>query len=131
MILIHNALQGQSELKENREVYKIVDEVPLFGDCESVECSNKNIIAYITSNMKYPKKARKNKITGMVLVRFVVETDGTVSEANVINDIGGGCGDEALRVVKNMNNLVTKWTPGKMAGKPVAVLYTLPMTFRL
>ena len=64
---------------------------------------------------------------GKVNVTFIVNTDGSISDVRIIRDIGGGCGDEAIRVVKNM----PKWKPGVQNGKPVRVKYTMPIIFDL
>ena len=82
---------------------------------------------YLAQNIKYPQLARENNITGRVFVTFVVERDGSVTGVRVLRDIGGGCGQEAVRVVKSM----PKWTPGKQRGKAVRVQYNLPVNFSL
>ena len=71
--------------------------------------------------------ARESGINGRVFVTFVVETDGRVTDIKVLRGIGGGCDEEAVRVVKNM----PKWDPGKQRGKPVRVQFNLPIKFTL
>ena len=82
---------------------------------------------YLSTNMMYPIAAKKANIQGRVIVRFIVTEDGSISDVTVIRGIGGGCDEEAARVIKAM----PKWKPGKMTGKPVKVYYTQPITFRL
>jgi protein TonB len=83
---------------------------------------------FLQKNIRYPNLARENGLEGKVIVKFYVDTDGTVREPVVLKDgVGGGCGDEAMRVVKSM----PKWTPGSQRGKTVKVYYTLPVTFKL
>ncbi len=82
---------------------------------------------FLQENIKYPPLALENGIEGRVYVTFVVEEDGTITEPRVLRDIGGGCGREAIRVVK----LMPKWKPGKQSGKPVRVQYNLPINFTL
>jgi len=82
---------------------------------------------FVQQNIKYPQLAKENNITGRVFVQFVVEKDGSVSNVRAARDIGGGCGAEAVRVVKSM----PKWTPGKQRGKAVRAAYTLPVNFNL
>ncbi|MDY6371496.1 MAG: energy transducer TonB [Bacteroidales bacterium] len=82
---------------------------------------------YLAQNIKYPQLARDNNITGRVYVTFVVEKDGSIANPKVLRDIGGGCGQEAIRVVKSM----PKWTPGKQRGKAVRVQFNLPVNFSL
>lgn len=82
---------------------------------------------YLAENIHYPEQAKKEQLQGRVFVTFVVEKDGSISDAKVLRGIGGGCDEEALRVV----NAMPKWTPGKMRGEVVRVNYNLPITFRL
>lgn len=82
---------------------------------------------YIANNIQYPQLARDNAITGKVYVTFFVEKDGRITNPKILRDIGGGCGDEAIRVVKSM----PRWSPGKQRGKPVRVQFNLPVNFNL
>jgi protein TonB len=79
------------------------------------------------SHIRYPSLAKDNGIEGTVVVRFIVEKDGSISQPAIIRDIGGGCGAEALRVVKSMPT----WLPGKQQGRPVRVQFSLPVQFKL
>lgn len=85
------------------------------------------LVEYLSNNLKYPDEARTNGITGKVYLRFTVEKTGTIGDVIILKDIGGGCGEEAVRVVKSM----PKWRPGMQNGKPVRVWYGLPITFNL
>ena len=85
------------------------------------------MMAYLSENMKYPKKARKKGIEGQVVVTFVVDKEGKVTDVRILRDPGGGCGEEAARLVREM----PRWTPGMANDRPVKVRYTLPMRFRL
>ena len=71
--------------------------------------------------------ARESSIQGTVYATFVVERDGSVTDVRVLRGIGGGCDEEALRVIKAM----PRWTPGKQRGKPVRVQFTMPIKFTL
>ena len=82
---------------------------------------------YLGNNMKYPPIARDNNIQGRVYVSFVVEKDGSITDVKVLRGIGGGCDEEAVRVVKSM----PKWSPGKQRGKAVRVRFNLPILFKL
>ena len=82
---------------------------------------------FIGTNIRYPKYAQDHGISGRVLVRFVVETDGSITNVEVLQGIGGGCDEEAVRVVKSM----PKWKPGKQRGKAVRVQFNLPVRFSL
>lgn len=85
------------------------------------------LYSYLAANIKYPKVARENGITGKVHVTFVVEKDGRLTDIKILRDIGGGCGAEVVRVVKTM----PRWNPGKQRGKPVRVQFNLPVDFNL
>ena len=82
---------------------------------------------YLYANIKYPQVAKENNITGRVYLTFVVEKDGSIANPKILRDIGGGCGNEALRVIKSM----PKWSPGKQRGKAVRVQFNLPVVFDL
>ena len=89
------------------------------------------MLEFIYGNIKYPAIARENGVEGMVVVTFVVEKDGTVTDARVVRDIGAQCGQEALRVVNLMNEKSVKWVPGKQRGRAVRVQFNLPVRFKL
>ena len=83
--------------------------------------------AYLSANLGYPTTARRKGIEGTVIVAFVVNTDGTVSDFELLQGIGGGCDEEALRIVKNS----PQWTPGMQDGKVVRTRMRLPIKFTL
>ncbi|MCR5821288.1 MAG: energy transducer TonB [Bacteroidales bacterium] len=82
---------------------------------------------FLAENIKYPQEAKDNNISGKVYVTFVVETDGRITNPRLLRDIGGGCGQEAIRVVKSM----PRWNPGKNNGQPARVQFNLPVNFTL
>ncbi|MDA3906018.1 MAG: M56 family metallopeptidase [Bacteroidales bacterium] len=82
---------------------------------------------FIGNNIKYPDEAKKEGTQGRVFVTFIVEKDGQISNVEILRGIGGGCDEEAMRVIKNMPN----WTPGLQRGEPVRVQYRLPIKFAL
>ncbi|MCR4836636.1 MAG: energy transducer TonB [Bacteroidaceae bacterium] len=103
------------------DVFQVVQEMPEFpGGMEK-------LLEYEDKKIKYPAKARKEGIEGMVIVEFIVEKDGSISGPKVILSLTPKCDAEALRVVKSM----PKWKPGKQNGKIVRVKYTLPVRFKL
>lgn len=113
-------LEEEEEEAED-EIFQVVENDPEFpGGADA-------LYKYLAQNIKYPQLAREQNITGRVYVTFVVEKDGSVTGVRVLRDIGGGCGQEAVRVVKSM----PKWTPGKQRGKNVRVQYNLPVNFSL
>ncbi len=103
------------------EIFTIVEEMPDFPGGMA------KLAEYLAKNIKYPQMARESGIQGRVFVNFVVEPDGSVSNVNVMRSLGGGCDEEAMRVVKSM----PKWKPGKQRGKAVRVSYILPVNFKL
>ncbi len=82
---------------------------------------------YLSNHLHYPEAARSESIQGQVLIQFVVNEDGSVTNAKVVRSIGGGCDEEALHIVSSM----PKWKPGKQNGIAVKVLFTLPIKFLL
>ena len=85
------------------------------------------MMQFVAENVKYPQDAIDKEISGRVLVSFVVEKDGSIGDVKVVKGIGGGCDEEAVRVV----NTMPKWKPGMDKGKPVRVSYMMPITFKL
>lgn len=104
-----------------QEIFTIVEEMPEFPGGMT------KLADYLAKNIKYPQMARESGIQGRVFVQFVVEPDGSVSNVAVMRSLGGGCDEEAMRVVKSM----PKWKAGKQRGKPVRVSYILPVNFKL
>ena len=82
---------------------------------------------YLVDHLHYPDSAYSANIQGRVIVKFIVNENGSISNARVEKGIGGGCDEEALRIVSSM----PKWKPGKQNGMPVKVLFTLPIKFVL
>jgi protein TonB len=82
---------------------------------------------YLSDNLKYPTQARRMGVEGRVIVVFVVNTDGSIQDVEVLRGIGGGCDEEAVRVVKG----APKWEPGKQRGRPVRTRMRLPIRFKL
>ena len=107
--------------QKNQKVYEVVDEMPVFTGGMPA------LIEYLQTNLKYPQDAEKQKVEGRVLVSFVVETDGSVTDVKVVRKVFPSLDSEAIRVVQAM----PKWTPGKQDNKPVRVRYILPIAFNL
>lgn len=108
---------------ENGEssVYTFVEQMPEFKGGQNA------LYQYISQNIRYPKIAMTENIEGRVVISFVVDAKGYVGNIEVIKAIGGGCEEEAIRVVTNM----PRWNSGKQNGKNVSVRYTLPIAFKL
>ena len=82
---------------------------------------------YIQRSIHYPTTAKENNIQGRVYVAFTVSKDGSIKDVKVLKGIGGGCDEEAARVIKSM----PKWAPGRLNGEVVDVRHTLPIKFTL
>ena len=117
---IEKVEEGTASQKEET-VYQVVEQMPMFpgGMLAAME--------FLGKNMKYPVAAQKAKIEGRVIVQFVVDKDGSISGARVVNSVSPELDAEAIRVV----NMMPKWNPGKQRGKEVPVMFTMPITFRL
>lgn len=86
-----------------------------------------SLLHFISRSIKYPEPARQNGIQGKIFVRFVVNTDGTISDASVVRPLDPSLDREAIRVVLNM----PQWKPGMQNGRPVRVNFTIPINFVL
>ncbi|HMT54152.1 MAG: TonB family protein [Saprospiraceae bacterium] len=120
------------------EIFKVVEQMPRFPGCEDKgtekekeDCAKTKMLEYIYKNLKYPAIARENGVEGQVVLQFVVDKDGSITDTKIVRDIGAGCGEAASTAVTGMNNMGKKWIPGKQRGRPVRVLYTLPVKFKL
>jgi TonB family protein len=111
----------QSDQETSKEVFKVVDEMPIYPG------GDKALMKFISDNVVYPKTAKEKNIQGNVIVRFIVGSDGIVRDAEVFKKVNPDLDAEALRVV----NLMPKWQPGLMKGKPVNVYFNLPFMFKL
>lgn len=85
----------------------------------------------LSQNIRYPEAARTNNTEGTVVVTFVVEPTGRMTYYKILKDIGNGCGDEALRVLKALDTIGLRWQPALRDGKPVRVRQSLPLRFKL
>jgi len=119
--IIEIALSEETMQAGEQGVFLIVEEMPRFGEGDSV------LHIYLSENIKYPVKAKEESIEGTVYLTFVIGSKGEVTDIKVLRGIGGGCDEEAVRVVENMPD----WIPGKQRGKPVSVQYDLPIRFKL
>lgn len=121
----HDVNDEQQNYNINQEsqarVYDVVDEMPCYPGGPNA------LMRYIASNVKYPAEAQKNGIQGRVVVSFVVDVDGGISNVEVVRPVDPSLNKEALRVVKSM----PRWIPGRQNGECVRVRYNVPIAFRL
>lgn len=109
------------EQKVEAEIFTVVEEQPGYPGGEEAR------MKYLKESIRYPEEAKELGIQGRVFVTFVVEVDGSITDVRVLRGIGGGCDEEAVRVVRGM----PKWVPGKQRGVPVRVQFNLPIRFTL
>ncbi len=105
----------------SNKVFDVVEEMPHFpGGAAALQ-------AFLSSNTKYPVVAQENGVQGRVIVSFVVERDGSITDVKVVRSVDPSLDREASRVVRSM----PRWSPGKQNGSAVRVKYTVPVVFRL
>lgn len=109
------------EEAEEETIFTVVEESASFPG------GMQELYKYVGSNLVYPQQARETGTQGKVFITFVVEKDGSLTDVKVLRDIGSGCGEEAVRVVKSM----PKWKPAKQRGKAVRMQFNLPISFTL
>ncbi len=111
----------EEEAAVEMEIFTVVEAMPTFpgGDAARMK--------FLQDNIKYPQMARESGIQGTVYVTFVVERQGNVTDVRILRGIGGGCDEEAIRVIK----LMPKWEAGMQRGKPVRVQFNMPIKFTL
>ena len=115
--------QAEATLPQEKtdSIYSVVETMPDYPG------GQKELLSFLSRNIKYPTKAEENKIQGRVVIQFVVNKDGSVSDAKVVRSVDPELDKEALRVVNSM----PQWKPGMQKGEAVSVKYTIPIAFRL
>lgn len=111
----------KAKTEQKQEPMKAVEVMPSFPGGDQAR------VKFMQENLSFPAEAMKKNITGKVFVNFVVKADGSIDQVKVLKGIGGGCDEEAVRVIKMM----PKWKPGMNKGKPVDVQFTMPIQFTL
>ena len=107
--------------KKNQQVFDVVEKMPEYPGGQAA------LFEYLQKNVKYPADAEKKKVAGRVLVTFVVNTDGSITDIEVVRKTFPSLDAEAVRVISGM----PRWKPGEQKGQKVRVKYTVPLTFRL
>lgn len=106
---------------EETKIFTVVEQMPMFPGGDAA------LMGYLRDNIHYPTVAAENGVQGRVVVGFVVERDGSITDVNILRSVDPSLDREAMRVVKSM----PRWTPGKQNGSAVRVKYQVPVTFRL
>lgn len=118
---VFEELQMEIQEEKTDEIFTIVETQPEpIGGFSS-------FYKYVSENLSYPRLARYNSIEGRVYIEFVVEKDGSLTDIKTLKGIGGGCDEEACRIISSAPN----WKPGKQRGNPVRVKMVIPILFRL
>ena len=110
-----------SKNQSKDKVFDVVEQMPEFPGGQD------SLMTFLMRTMKYPKEAMDKGVQGRVVVKFVIEKDGQVSEPEIVKSVYPALDEEARRVIRCMPN----WQPGKQSGKVVRVYFTMPVTFRL
>ncbi len=118
-----------------KKIHQTADKVPLFSvGCEMEDytekkaCADKKMLEHIYMNVTYPYEARINGIEGTVVVSFIIEKDGQLTNIKILKNPGGGLGEDVERVIKAMPQ---NWRPAIINGEPVRFKYALPVKYRL
>ena len=106
---------------EETKVFTVVEQMPMFPGGDAA------LMSYLANNIHYPTVAAENGVQGRVVVGFVVERDGSITDVRILRGVDPSLDREAMRVVKSM----PRWTPGKQNGSAVRVKYQVPVAFRL
>ena len=107
--------------KKNQQVFDVVEKMPEYPGGQAA------LFEYLSTNVKYPADAEKKKVEGRVLVTFIVNTDGSITDIELVRKAFPSLDAEAVRVISGM----PKWIPGEQKGQKVRVKYTVPLSFNL
>jgi TonB family protein len=113
--------QTSNNMHDENGIYTVVEVMPSYVGGDEAR------LKFLKDNIKYPSEAKESAIQGTVYVTFVVDETGKISDVKTLRGIGGGCEEEAIRVVKMM----PKWIPGEQSGKKVKVQFNMPIKFIL
>lgn len=115
------APEPPKHVDEETKIFTVVEQMPMYPGGDGA------LMGYLRDNIHYPTVAAENGVQGRVVVGFVVERDGSITDVKILRGVDPSLDREAMRVVKNM----PKWTPGKQNGSAVRVKYQFPVSFRL
>lgn len=112
---------AEGHIAGEHEIFVVVEEMPSFPGGDQA------LLHFLSKNLHYPSLALESRIQGLVVVQFIIDEKGQISAPSILRGIGGGCDEEAIRVVQ----LMPAWKPGKQRNRPVKVRYNLPVRFQL
>jgi bla regulator protein BlaR1 len=129
---------GLDDAVEKQKPLAHAEELPRFPGCESISnpeertaCATSKLYEFIYATIKYPEEDRKNKMEGQCIVQFTIGTDGSISDVKVVRSSSEGMKAEVNRMMNVMASMPEKWIPAKDKGQNVAMVYTLPIKFKL
>ena len=115
----------------------VVEDMPSFPGCDTLKtnderkkCTDKQLLKFIYQNAKYPMLYRKNGIEGLVVLSFIINTDGKIEDVLIIKDVGGLWANELKRVILMMNDLPKPWRAGSHFGQKTNIRYSLPIRIK-
>lgn len=115
------AVPAEDRIGGESEIFVVVEEMPSFPGGDQA------LLRFLSDNLRYPSLALESRIQGLVVVQFIIDEKGQISAPSILRGIGGGCDEEAIRVVQ----LMPAWKPGRQRNRPVKVRYNLPVRFQL
>lgn len=140
--LTFNLLTAQTPA--DTTIYEVAEKlpIPMLVNCQPAQhpdwpedsirrCAENQLLSILARNIRYPEEARQKNIEGTVVTSFVVETNGRMSNIKILKDIGSGCGEEAVRVLRALDTAGLRWLPALLHGKTVRMKQALPLRFKL
>lgn len=126
-------------LDEDEEIFRRFDRAAVFPGCDVVSmtrvekemCTQKELMNYIYSNLRYPEEARKKKVSGQVVIEFVIAYDGTIRNVELLRGFDRACDNAVIKVIEDMNDLDDLWTPAVLDNEYVSTYYTRPISFEV
>lgn len=119
------------------DIFIRAEEMPSLDACAQINdrtekwtCTQQAMLRFVYQQIRYPAIARENGVQGTVVVSFVIDEKGRLTDVEMLRDIGAGCGEEVLRIIDLLNTEMN-WSPGKQRGIPVKVRVNLPVKFKL
>jgi TonB family protein len=142
LFLTSFGLFGQEAVDTTVYSYASTMPIPMLNSCQPAQhptwsidslraCAESEFISLVSRNIQYPQEAREKNIQGMVVASYIVEKNGKISNLSVLKEIGGGCGNEALRVLDALNEAGLRFIPAQNEGKIVRLRMNVPLKFRL
>ena len=134
--ILNSNAQGLMD-RPNEEIFTVVEDMPIpwfyksecldVNSTEKQRCYEAKLVEHLGRKLMYPDVALEKRTEGLVVIRFVIDKQGNVRDAQAVKSLGDGCDEAAIKVVEEM----PQWIPGRQRGIPVNVWYTLPIKFQL